>query len=204
MICLLAAFRRCWLRTAAGAVALALLSACSDDQPVFMGSDITGAGLGKTLALVDHTGQPRALADDSGKVRVVFFGFTQCPDVCPTSLAELAQVMRELGESASDVQVFMVTVDPERDTPDVLHRYVTAFDPRFVGLTGTPAQIRQAATAFKVFYAKVSREDGDYSMDHSAAFFLLDRQGQSRVLTRAGTGVAALVHDLKLLLASRP
>jgi len=196
-------FRRRWLRALAAVGVSALLSACGDDRPAFMGSDITGARLGQSLALVDHAGQSRTLADYAGKAVVVFFGFTQCPDVCPTSLAELARVMRELGESAQDVQVLMVTVDPERDTPEALRQYVTAFDPRFVGLTGTPEQIRQAAAAFKVFYAKVPREDGDYSMDHSAAFFLLDRQGDSRVLTHASAGVAALAHDLKQLLSSR-
>jgi len=195
--------RRRWLHAAAGVGVLTLLVACSE-TPAFMGSNITGARLGKALALVDHAGQSRTLADYAGKVVVVFFGFTQCPDVCPTSLAELAQVMRELGgDAAQDVQVLMVTVDPERDTPDALRQYVTAFDPRFVGLTGTPEQIRQAAASFKVFYAKVPREDGDYSMDHSAAFFLLDRQGESRVLTHASAGAAALVHDLRLLLSSR-
>jgi len=194
--------RRRWLRAAAGGSLLTLLAAC-DDAPAFMGSNITGTHLGKTLALIDHAGQPRTLADYAGKVVVVFFGFTQCPDVCPTSLAELAQTMQALGEAAQDVQVLMVTVDPERDTTEALRQYVTAFDPRFVGLTGTPEQIRQAAESFKVFYAKVSRADGDYSMDHSAAFFLLDRQGDSRVLTHANAGSAALAHDLKLLLALR-
>jgi len=193
--------RRRWLRTALGAGLLALLCACGG-QPAFLGSNITGSRLGKTLALVDHSGQARTLADYAGKVVVVFFGFTQCPDVCPTSLAELAQVMHELGDAAQNVQVLMVTVDPERDTADALHQYITAFDPRFVGLTGTPEQIRQAADSFKVFYAKVPREDGDYTMDHTAAFFLLDGQGDARVLTRSNAGTRALTHDLKLLLSA--
>jgi len=177
-----------------------LLSACGDKTPDFAGSDITGTGLGKGLALTDHTGTPRTLADYAGHVVVVFFGFTQCPDICPTSLAELAQVMGELETDADRVQVLFITVDPERDTPDVLRQYVTAFDARFVGLTGTPEEIRQAAALFKVSYAKVAREGGDYTMDHTAAFFLLDANGQARVLTRANLGVSAIVHDLRLLL----
>jgi len=189
------------LRTIGLALMLALLAACGDQTPDFAGSDITGTGLGKDLALTDHAGVPRTLTDYAGKVVVVFFGFTQCPDICPTSLAEMAQVVRELGSDADRVQVLFITVDPERDTPDILRQYVTAFDARFVGLTGTPEQIRAAAASFKVSYAKVARAGNDYTMDHTAAFFLLDRHGQARVLTRANLGVAALVHDLRLLLS---
>jgi len=182
------------------ALALTLLSACGDKTPDFAGSDITGTGLGKDWSLTDHAGTARTLTDYAGRVVVVFFGFTQCPDVCPTSLAEMAQVMRELGPEAERVQVLFITVDPERDTPAILRQYVTAFDARFVGLTGTAEQIRAAAASFKVSYAKVAREDNDYTMDHTAAFFLLDGRGQARVLTRANLGVAALAHDVRLLL----
>jgi len=189
------------LRTIGLALMLTLLAACGDRTPDFAGSDITGTGLGKDLALTDHAGVPRTLTDYAGKVVVVFFGFTQCPDICPTSLADMAQVVHALGTDADRVQVLFITVDPERDTPDILRQYVTAFDARFVGLTGTPEQIRAAASSFKVSYAKVAREGDDYTMDHTAAFFLLDARGQARVLTRANLGVAALVHDLRLLLS---
>jgi Uncharacterized protein SCO1/SenC/PrrC, involved in biogenesis of respiratory and photosynthetic systems len=190
-------------RLARGAALLGMalaLAACDSGPPQFRGSDITGTRLGRDLALVDHAGVPRTLADYAGKVVVVFFGFTQCPDVCPTSLAEMAQVAKTLGEDAKDVQVLMVTVDPERDTPDVLRQYVTAFDPRFVGLTGTPEQIKQAAASFKVYYAKVPREGGDYTMDHTAAFYVLDKQGEARVLLHSNAGVDAMVHDIRQLL----
>ena len=196
--------RRLLLRAIAGAGLLAVLPACSDSSAGFTGSDISGTSLGKGLALIDHTGQPRTLADYAGKVLVVFFGFTQCPDVCPTSLAELAQTMQELGDDADQVQVLMVTVDPERDTPNVLAQYVTAFDARFVGLTGTPEQIKAAAASFKVSYAKVKRDDGDYTMDHLAAFFLLDKQGETRILHRANAGAAALANDLRMLVHEVP
>jgi protein SCO1/2 len=197
--------RRALLRALAAAVVVGVtggaLSACNKDAPSFQGSDITGTSLGKGLALTDQDGKLRALADFKGKVLVVFFGYTQCPDVCPTSMAELSDVMKALGKDAARVQVVMVTVDPERDTPTVLKQYVTAFDPAFVGLTGTPEQIRQAASSFKAYYAKVPAKDGKgYSMDHSAAFYLLDDKGEARVLVSNSASQDALVHDIKALL----
>lgn len=192
--------RRRVLCGAAGLAAVLALAACGNQPPEFQGSDITGTQLGRDMAAVDHAGTPRKLADYAGKVVVVFFGFTQCPDVCPTSLAEMAQVMKTLGDDADEVQVLMVTVDPERDTPQVLRQYVTAFDPSFVGLTGTPEQIKQTAASFKVYYAKVQREGADYTMDHTAAFYLLDKQGEARVLVGNNAGVDAMVHDIKQLL----
>jgi protein SCO1/2 len=193
--------RRALLRIAAATPLAALLAACGQGSPAFKGSDITGTHLGKALSLIDQDGRPRTLADYAGKVLVVFFGFTQCPDVCPTSLAELAQVMQGLGADASRVQVIMVTVDPERDTPAVLKQYVQTFNPAFAGLTGTPEQIKQAASSFKVYYAKVPAKNGvDYSMDHSAAFYLLDTKGEARVLAGNGTDADSLTHDIKALL----
>jgi len=193
-----------WTRAALRALAVlaasVLLAACDGGAPSFQGSDISGTHLGQGVSLTDQDGQPVALKDYAGKVVVVFFGFTQCPDVCPTSLAELAQVMQKLGKDADDVQVVLITVDPERDTPPVLGRYVKAFDPRFVGLTGTPDQIRQAAASFKAYYAKVPAADGNYSMDHTAAFYLLDKQGEARVLANNTAGVDALAHDIRQLL----
>jgi protein SCO1/2 len=194
--------RRAVLRVLSAAPAAVLLAACGQGSPAFKGSDITGTHLGKGLSMVDQDGRPRTLADYAGKVLVVFFGYTQCPDVCPTSLAELAQVMQVLGSDASRVQVVMITVDPERDTPEVMKQYVQTFNPAFVGLTGTPEQVKQAAASFKVYYAKVPAKNGkDYSMDHSAAFYLLDAKGEARVLAGNGTDVDSLAHDIKALLA---
>lgn len=195
--------RRALLRAFTAAPVAALLAACGQDAPAFKGSDITGTHLGKGLSMVDQDGHPRSLADYAGNVLVVFFGFTQCPDVCPTALAELAQVMQALGPAdAARVRVIMVTVDPERDRPEVLKQYVQTFNPAFVGLTGTPEQVKQAASSFKVYYAKVPAKNGtDYTMDHSAAYYLLDGKGEARVLAGNGTDVDSLVHDIKLLLA---
>lgn len=193
--------RRRALQAVAAMGVAALLAACGESAPAFKGSDITGTQLGKKLALVDHNGKPRTLQDFAGKAVVVFFGFTQCPDVCPTSLAELSQVMKQLGPDADRVQVLLVTVDPERDTPEILKQYVTTFDPRFLGLTGTPEQIKQAAASFKAYYAKVPTQDGaNYTMDHTAAFYLFDGKGESRVLATNIAGAEALAHDIKALL----
>lgn len=193
--------RRRALQAVAAVGVAALLAACGESAPAFKGSDITGTQLGKKLALVDHNGTPRTLQDFAGKAVVVFFGFTQCPDVCPTSLAELSQVMKQLGPDADRVQVLLVTVDPERDTPEILKQYVTTFDPRFLGLTGTPEQIKQAAASFKAYYAKVPTQGGaNYTMDHTAAFYLFDGKGESRVLATNTAGAEALAHDIKALL----
>ncbi|OZI36920.1 SCO family protein [Bordetella genomosp. 10] len=192
--------RRAALRALGSVALLAALAACKD-RPAFQGSSIEGTHLGKDVAMVDQDGKPRAMADFAGKVVVAFFGYTHCPDVCPTSLAELAQVMQTLGPDASRVQVVMITVDPERDTPEVMKQYVTTFNPGFVGLTGSLAQLKTAATSFKAYYAKVPTKDGsDYSMDHSAAFYLLDQKGEAQVLVNNNAGADVLVHDIKLLL----
>ena len=193
--------KRRTLLSAASVIALApLLSACG--EPEFIGSDITGTGLGKGMAMVDSaTGQPRTLADYQGKVVVVFFGFTQCPDVCPTSLAELSQTMELLGSDASKVQVVMISVDPERDTPDILSAYVSAFHPDFAGLTGSPEQLSATAQSFKTFYSKIPGETpGDYSMSHGASFYLIDTKGEARVLASDKTPAKDLAHDIKQLL----
>jgi protein SCO1/2 len=192
--------RRRWLRAAAAGAAVLALPACGGDKVAFQGSDVTGTHLGRDMALTDFNGQPRTLASFAGKIVVVFFGYTQCPDVCPTSLTELAEVMQELGAGAGRVQALLITVDPERDTPEILKHYVTAFDPRFLALTGTPDQIKQAAVSFKAYYAKAPRADGDYSMDHSAAFYLIDAKGEARSLVTPSKGKAALLHDIKALL----
>src|SRR3546814_4236514 len=138
---------------AAGMLSLALVG-CSDDKPAFKGSDVTGTHLGKDMAMTDSSGRVRTLADYQGKVVVVYFGYTHCPDVCPTSMAELAQVMQVLKDDAKKVQVIMISVDPARDTPATLNNYAKAFYPTFIGLSGTPAPLRKTAQSFKAFYAK--------------------------------------------------
>ena len=169
----------------------------------FKGVDITGAEYARTLNLVDQTGQPRALADYKGKVSVVFFGYTQCPDVCPTTMTELAQVKKSLGKDGDHIQGIFVSLDPERDTPEVLKSYMTSFDPSFVALRGTPDQTAAAAKEFKVFYAKVpGKSDGSYTLDHTAGSFIFDRAGKVRLFVRYGGGADALTSDLKALLAA--
>ena len=182
-----------------------LLAGCGKaaDKPVtFTNVDITGADYARDFKLVDHTGKPRTLADFKGKVVLMFFGYTQCPDVCPTTMAEMSAVMKELGPLAAQVQVLFVTVDPERDTQQLLAEYVPAFDKRFLGLYGTAEQTAAVGKEFKVFYAKVpGKTPGSYSMDHTAASYVFDKQGKIRLLVRSGQGPGPIVHDLKLLLA---
>ena len=171
--------------------------------PSFKGIDITGAEYARTLSLTDQNGQPRTLSDFKGKVTVVFFGFTQCPDVCPTTMAELAQVKTSLGKDGDRVQGVFVTVDPERDTAEVLKSYMGGFDPSFVALRGSPEEIAATAKEFKVFYAKVpGKTEGSYSVDHTAGSYVFDAQGKVRLFIRYGGGAEALAADLKTLLAA--
>ena len=177
---------------------LALVAGC-DRSPSFKSTDITGADYGKHIELTDHTGRPRHLEDFRGKAVVVFFGFTHCPDVCPTTLAEVASALKKLGPEAHRVQVLFVTVDPERDTPQVLAQYVTAFDPRFLGLYGTPAETQRAAKEFKIYYEK--RKSGDtYSVDHSSQSYVIDPEGRLRLLVRPDRIAQDLPDDLRTLL----
>jgi len=183
---------------------LAGLAGCdrSGGKPSFRSTDVTGADFGRALSLTDHTGAPRTLADWKGKVIVVFFGFTQCPDVCPTTLATMAGVMKRLGPQSDDVQVLFVTVDPERDTREVIAPYVTAFDPRFVGLYGDDEATRKAAREFKVFYGKVAGSTtGTYTIDHTAASYVLDRQGRLRLYVKHAQSPDDIAADLRLLLS---
>ena len=188
----------------------ALLSGCDKlglttaaNAPSFRGVDITGAEYARSLAMIDQHGQPRTLADFKGKVTVVFFGYTQCPDVCPTTMAELAQVKKSLGKDGDRLQAVFVSVDPERDTPAVLKSYMAGFDPSFVALRGTVDQTKAAAKEFKVFFAKVpGRTEGAYTMDHTAGSYIFDSQGRVRLFVRYGTGIEPLTADLKTLLAS--
>jgi protein SCO1 len=184
-------------------VALLGLAGCDiggGDKP-FNGVDLTGASYAQRLALTDQNGQPRTLGDFKGKVTVVFFGYTQCPDVCPATMAELAEVKRSLGADGQRVQGVFVTVDPERDTPALLKSYMAGFDPSFVALRGTPEQTQAVAKEFKVFYAKVpGKEPGSYTMDHSAGSYVFDTNGRIRLFERYGVGPQALAADLKRLM----
>ena len=175
------------------------VAACDGGGPRFQSTDITGAPYGHTLELVDHTGKPRKLEDFRGKAVVLFFGFTHCPDVCPTTLAEVAQAIRSLGPDAERVQLLMVSVDPERDTQEALARYVTAFDPRFLGLRGDLEATRKAAAEFKIYFEK--RKQGDsYTVDHSAQSYVIDPQGRLRLLVRHDRIAQDLADDLRTLL----
>lgn len=180
-----------------------LLAGCDklSSPPAFKNTDLTGLDYARGFSLTDHTGQARTLADFRGKLVVLFFGYTQCPDVCPTTMAEMAAVMKELGPSSKDVQVLFVTLDPERDTQEVLAHYVPAFDKRFIGLRGTPEQTAQTAKEFKVFVAKVAGSTPDnYTVDHTAGSYVFDKEGRIRLFVRHGGGPAPIVHDLRQLL----
>ncbi|MES2562618.1 MAG: SCO family protein [Pseudomonadota bacterium] len=179
-----------------------LLSACDKPHaPAFKLTDVTGANFGKTLVLTDHAGARRTLADFKGKVVVLFFGFTHCPDVCPTALIELAQVAQSLGPDASRVQVLFVTLDPERDKPQVLREYVPSFYPTFLGLHGSAEETLAAAKEFKVYFSKQPQPAGGYTIDHSAGTFIIDPQGRLRLFAQHGAGVETLLHDIKRLLS---
>lgn len=186
----------------AAALAAALAGCSRGDKPAFKAIDITGAEYARGLALADATGRPRTLADFKGKVAVVFFGFAQCPDVCPTTLAEIAEARKALGAEGDKVQPIFVTLDPERDTPEVLKAYVAGFGPDVVALRGSLAETQAAAKEFKIFFAKVpGKTEGSYTIDHTAGSFVFDPQGRVRLFVRHAGGAEALAHDLKLLLA---
>jgi len=188
-------------RLAAVLLALAL-AACGLDKPQFNNTDITGADYGKALRLADPTGKMRTLDDFKGKAVVVFFGFTHCPDVCPTTLAEMKTVKNLLGEDGKRLQVLFVTVDPERDTSELLANYVTAFDPTFLGLRGDPEATATVAKDFKVFYQKVPGSTPDtYSVDHTAGSYIFDPQGRLRLFVRHGQSADKIAADIKTLLA---
>jgi len=196
----LAPFRAVRALLALVAAALAL-SACGPQSPAFKGSDVTGSAFGRDFALVDFDGRPRTLADYRGKAVVLFFGYTQCPDVCPTTLSTLAEAMKQLGPDADRVQALFVTVDPERDTAELLKEYVPAFDARFVGLRGDAAQIEAVAKEFRIIFQKVpGRTPETYTVDHSAGIFVFDPAGRLRVYEGHGQPPDVLAHDLRALL----
>ena len=191
-------------------LAMGLLAGCDRvgggaAKPSFKAVDITGAEYARELSLPDADGHMRTLADFKGKVTLVFFGYTQCPDVCPSTLAELAAVKRGLGKDGDRVQGVFVSIDPQRDTPQILKAYMASFDPGFIALRGTPEQTQAAAKNFKVFYAQVpGKTEGSYTVDHTAGSYVFDASGKVRLFVRYGSGPEALTHDLKLLLAEDP
>ena len=178
-----------------------IIVACSEQKPAFSSIDVTGADYAKDFALNDHNGQPKSLKDFAGKVVVMFFGYTQCPDVCPTTMAELAEIKKLLGADGSKLQGLFVTIDPERDTPEVLKAYMGNFDPSFLALVPTPTQLAALAKDYKIYYKKVEgKTDTSYTMDHSAGSYVYDTQGKLRLFTRYGTGPKPLADDIKMLL----
>ena len=189
---------------AMSAWAVGLISACTaDEKPQFHSIDLTGADYAKDFLLDDQDGKPRSIKDFSGKVVVVFFGFTQCPDVCPSSMAELVQIKNSLGKDADKLQSVFITVDPERDTPTVLKAYVQQFDPGFIALRPTLEQLPEVAKSFKLYYKKVEgKTPGSYSMDHSAGNYVYDPRGRLRLYSRYGTGPQGLTDDIRALLQS--
>jgi protein SCO1/2 len=183
---------------------IALLLAGCSEPPRFASTDISMVDWGKDFSLTDHHGQARRLVDFRGKAVVLFFGYTQCPDVCPTTLATMRDALKLLGEDAKRVQVLFVTVDPARDTPALLAQYVPAFDPGFLGLYADETGIAAMAKEFKVFYAKQPGSTPDtYSIDHSASSYVFDPQGKLRLLLRHDETPANIAADLKLLLAGK-
>lgn len=175
---------------------------CSEQKPPFAGIDLTGADYAQGFELPDHNGRVRTMADFSGKVVVVFFGYTQCPDVCPTSLAELAEVKKMLGPDADRLQGLFVSVDPERDTPEIMKAYMASFDPGFLALHASPSQLVALAKSYKVYYKRVEGSTPtSYTMDHSAGSYVYDPKGRIRLYHRYGSGAKSLAADVKLLLA---
>ncbi len=181
------------------------LVACTPDKPKFNGIDVTGADYAKGFTLTDHNDKSRSLSDFKGKVVVLFFGYTQCPDVCPTSMAELAEVKRLLGADGDKLQGVFVTVDPARDTTELLKAYMTNFDPSFVAFVPTADELPVIAKQFKIYYKKVDGQTPtSYTMDHSAGSYVYDTQGNLRLYSRYGSGAKVLAQDIQTLLKTTP
>ena len=180
-----------------------LLSACKPaaQQNQFLATDITGADFAQSLNLTDHTGKPRALTDFKGKVVAIFFGYTHCPDVCPTTMADLKQTMKLLGARADELQVLFVTLDPERDTQEVLAQYVPSFDKRFIGLYGTQEETAKATADFKIFASRVENSGkSGYTIDHSAGIYVYDKYGKIRLYVEYGQQPARIAADINKLM----
>ena len=194
------------LAGSAAALLITLAGGCSrTDEPIvgpFRGLDLTGAPYGQDVNLTDHNGQERSLADFKGQVVLLYFGFVQCPDVCPTALSRAVETKRLLGADGERLQVLFVTVDPERDTAPVLKAYMAAFDPRFLALSGDLQRTRETADSFKAYYKKVPT-GSSYTMDHSALSYLFDPSGVLRVALRHEQTAQDYAHDIALLLKTR-
>ena len=193
-------------RTALLTLAASAVAACAPEtaKPQFKAVDITGADYAKNFALPDTEGKMRTLKDFQGKAVVVFFGFTQCPDVCPTTLTEIAEAKKVLGADGSKVQGVFITIDPERDTPELLKAYMANFGPDMIALRGDAAQTAAVAKDYKVYYKRVdTKTPGNYTMEHTAASYVYDPQGRLRLYSRYGNGPQVLADDLKLLLAQK-
>jgi protein SCO1 len=196
----MAALRR-WRAVGLALACAFAVAACGKPPVQFDSVDITGADYAKDFHLTDAAGQPRSLADYRGKVVLIFFGYTQCPDICPTTMADLKNVMQTLGPDADRVQVLFVTLDPARDTGEMLAQYVPSFDKRFVGLRGDEATTARTAKDFKVFYQKVDGKTSDgYTLDHTAGTYAFDPDGHVRLFIRQSVGAQAIAHDVRLLL----
>jgi protein SCO1/2 len=181
--------------------AAGLMAACSPQQAAFSSVDVTGAEYAKGFELTDHNGQVRHLTDFAGKVVVMFFGYTQCPDVCPTSMAELAGIKKALGKDGDRLQGLFVTVDPQRDTPEVLKGYMANFDPTFLALSAPPDKLAELAKEYKIYYKRVEgKTPSSYTMDHSAGSYVYDTKGQLRLFTRYGSDPKGLIEDVRILL----
>lgn len=185
--------------------AVLVLAACSNPPPpAFRATDITGADYGKSFALTDQHGTPRTLADFRGKVVTLFFGYTQCPDVCPSNLATMAEVLRLLGPDADRVQVLFVTVDPDRDTQALLAQYIPAFDTRFLALRGDATQTAGVAKDFRVFFQKSGDTAGpNYTVDHSTGTYVFDPAGRVRLYVKHGENAENIAADIRALLAGK-
>ncbi len=182
---------------------LGFLSACrpAAEANKLVATDITGADFAQTLSLTDHTGKQRTLADFKGKAVALFFGYTHCPDVCPTTMADMKQTMKLLGPRADELQVLFVTLDPERDTQEVLAQFVPSFDMRFIGLRGSEQETAATAASFKIYAKKVEAQGkGGYTIDHSAGVYVFDKTGKIRLYVDYGEKPADIANDIKQIL----
>jgi len=194
--------RRRFMQAAlASAAGVPLLMACSPEVTPFKSTDVTGATFAEDFRLKDHHGNVRTLADFKGKIVVTFFGFTQCPDVCPTSMTTMAEVKRLLGGQGERLQVLFITVDPERDTQALLKEYMASFDPGFIALRPEPDELKDVAAAFKIYHKKVpGSTPTSYTMDHSAGKYIFDTEGRVRLFSAYGTDAATIASDIQILL----
>lgn len=190
--------RRRWLH-AAGAFALLALGGCKPPAPLYKGIDLASTEYGGDFTLAGPGGKPVTPADFSGSYVLLFFGYTQCPDVCPTALSRAVEIRKLVGEAGRRLRVVFVTVDPERDSREILDQYVAAFDPSFLGLSGTPEQLREVARSYKIFYRKIGTMNS-YTIDHTALTYVLDPFGRVRLALRHEQSAADCADDLRRLM----